>query len=112
MSNEELNFNLYTKMRQEFEAYRASLMELPTGEILKSAYEYASKEDILYCVQENDFSDKQCKALLKLEKPLNAIFQHYEKHGRSRMPDLYEAVEGKANALLREEYLKRRQQAR
>ena len=70
------------------------------------------KNTVPYCVQENEFSDKQCKALLKLEKPLDAIFQHYEKHGRSRMPDLYDAVDGKANTLLREEFLKRRQQAR
>ena len=108
MTNEELNFNLYTKMRQEFESFRDSLMGQTAGEILKSAYEYAVKEDILYCVQENEFSDKQCRALMKLEKPLDAVFQHYEKHGRSRMPDLYDAVDAKANVLLREEFLKRR----
>lgn len=34
--------------------------------------------------------------------------QHLEKYGRSRVPDLYDAVEGKANILLREEFLKRR----
>ena len=108
MTNEELNFNLYTKMRHELEAFRDSLMGLPAEEILRSAYEFATKEDILYCVQENEFSDKQCKALMKLEKPLDAVFQHYEKYGRSRMPDLYDAVESKANAQLREEVLKRR----
>lgn len=108
MTNEELNFNLYAKMRAEFEAFRDSLMGQPDDQILKSAYEYATKEDILYCVQENEFSDKQCKALTKLEKPLDAVFQHYEKHGRSRMPDLYDAVDAKANALMREEFLKRR----
>lgn len=108
MTNEELNFNLYTKMRHEFESFRDSLMGQPADEILRSAYEYAAKEDILYCVQENEFSDKQCKALMKLEKPLDAVFQYYEKHGRSRMPELYDAVEGKANVLLREKFLKRR----
>lgn len=109
MTNEDLNLNLYTKMCHEFESFRDSLMGQPAEEILRSAYEYAAKEDILYCVQENEFSDKQCKALMKLEKPLDAIFQHYEKHGRSRMPDLYDAIEGKANVLLREEFLRRRQ---
>lgn len=109
MTNEELNFVLYTKMRAEFEAFRETLMGQPGDQILKSAYEFAAKEDILYCVQENEFSDKQCKALTKLEKPLDAVFQHYEKYGRSRMPDLYDAVETKANAILREEFLKRRQ---
>ena len=34
--------------------------------------------------------------------------RHLEKHGRSRMPDLYDAVDAKANVLLREEFLKRR----
>lgn len=109
MTNEELNFVLYTKMRTEFEAFRDSLIGQPGDLILKSAYEYAAKEDILYCVQENEFSDKQCKALMKLEKPLDAVFQHYEKYGRSRMPDLYDAVEAKSNAVMREEFLKRRQ---
>lgn len=108
MTNEELNVNLCTKMRREFESFRDSLMRQPAEEILRSAYEYAAKEDILYCVQENEFSAKQCKALMKLEKPLDAVFQHYEKHSRSRMPDLYDAVEGKANVLMREEFLKRR----
>lgn len=109
MTNEELNFNLYTKMRQEFDSFRDSLMGQPAEEILKSAYEFAAKEDILYCVQENEFSDKQCKALIKLEKPLDAVFRHYEKYGRSRMPDLYDAVDAKANAQLRKEIRKRRQ---
>lgn len=108
MTNEELNFNLYTKMRHEFESFQESLLVQPSDQILKSAYEYAAKEDILYCVQENEFSNKQCKALMKLENPLDAVFQHYEKYGRSRMPDLYEAVEAKANAIMREEFLKRR----
>ena len=84
MTNAELNLNLYNKMRQELEELQDSLIGLPAREILKSAYDYVTKEDILFCVQENDFSDKQCKALLKLEKPLDAIFHYYEKHGRSR----------------------------
>ena len=104
MTNEELNINLYTKMRHEFEILQDSLMDQPADGILMSAYEYAAKEDILYCIQENEFSDKQCKALMKLEKPLDAIFQHYEKHGRSRIPDLLSAVEGTANMLLRDEF--------
>ena len=95
-------------MHREFDSFRDSLMGLPVEDIINAAYDLATKEDILYCVQENEFSDKQCKVLMKLEKPLDAVFQHYEKHGRSRMLDLYDAVEGKANVLMREEFLKRR----
>lgn len=109
MTNEELNFNLYVKMLCEFEALSAQLKDGPPDVILNRAYEYATKQDILYCMENEDFPDKQCRVLMKLEQPLDAVFQHYEKHGRSRIPDLYNAVDAKANALLREEFFKRRQ---
>lgn len=52
--------------------------------------------------EQDDLSPKQASALLQCEKPLDAVFRHYEDHGRGRMKNLWNAIEGKANAAMRE----------
>ena len=102
MTDEELNIKLYRKMSAEQAAYRKHLLSLPPGEILDHAYEYSTRVDILEAIENNDLSPKQAAALLRCKKPVDAVFRHYEDHGRGRMKDLWNAIEGKANAAMRE----------
>ena len=102
MTDEELNTKLYRKMSAEQAAYREHLLTLPPGEILDHAYEYSTRADILEAMKNDDLSPKQASALLQCEKPLDTVFWHYEDHGRGRMKDLWNAIEGKANAAMRE----------
>lgn len=102
MTGDDLNTKLYQKMSAEQAVYRECLLTMPPGEILDHAYEYSTRADILEAMENDDLSPKQALALLQYEKPLDAVFRHYEKQGKGRMKDLWNAIEGKANAALRE----------
>lgn len=106
MSNEELNTKLYEKMFVEQEKYREWLLSQPSEEIINHTYEYTMREDILLSVEYNDLSDKQCKALLKSPCPLADTFKDWEKRETNHMADIWDTVECRANALIRQDFLK------
>ena len=96
MTTKELNVQLYQKMAAEQAQYREYLLTLPPAEILNSAYEYATREDILLTLEYDDLHPRMAQALLKLDKPLDDVFHYYEKHGTGRMVDIWRMVEGSA----------------
>ena len=112
MTDEELNTQLYRKMADEQAAYREYLLSLPPDEILGNAYEYATREDILMALENDGLSRKQATALLKSEKPLEAVYRHHEAHGRSHMEDIWASMAAKANAIMRDDLNRSRQQER
>ena len=87
-------------MFAEQESYRQHLLTLPPEEILDSAYEYTTREDILLSLEENDLTDKQCQVLLKSPCPLEDIFQAWEKYESSHMDELWSVVEDRANTAI------------
>ena len=106
MTNEELNTALYEKMFVEQEAYRAWLLSQPPAEILNHAYEYVMREDILLCSEENNFSDKQCRALLKSPSPLGDVFKDWEKRETGHMENIRDTVESRANKIIRKDFIR------
>lgn len=112
MTNEELNTQLYQKMFAEQEHYREWLLSQPPGEILNHTYEYTMREDILLFLECNDLSDGQCSALLKSPCPLGDVFKDWEKRESSHMEEIQDTIESRANAVLREDYLKIRWEER
>lgn len=110
---EELNSELYEKMDKEQKAFYEQLLTLPPAEILEKAYEYSVREDIMLIVEEAEMSEKQCKVLLKSETPLADVFSKY-RDGDScgHMEEVRNALEGRANDLIREEFKKLRDDAR
>ena len=106
MENEDYNAELYFKMAEEQDKYRAELMTMPADEILKHAYEYAIREDILLSLENNDISDKQAKALLKSEHPLADVFDRWEHHESHHMEEIQDMIECRANEVLRDDFLK------
>lgn len=75
MANEDLNTQLYDKMKAEQDQYRDWLLSQSPEEILKHTYEYTMREDIIIAVDEMDISQKQARALLKSPCPLSDIFE-------------------------------------
>lgn len=59
MNNLELNTELYQRLFVEQEIYRIWLMKQTPSEILRHAYEYSVREDILMVLENNDLSSKQ-----------------------------------------------------
>lgn len=96
MNNDELNDKLYSKMIGEMNEYREWLLSQPPKEILKHAYEYSVREDILMSLQWVQLEDAQALALLKLEKPLQQIYDRWNNMETSYMEMIGTTVEAEA----------------
>lgn len=109
-----LNTQLYQKMFSEQETFREELMDLPPGEVLKRAYEYVCREDILLSLEYNDLSPKQAKALLQSDTPLTDVFKKWESwENDHHMENIWNAVEARANEVVRADFIaQRRSEAR
>lgn len=66
---------LEAKMTDEFNAYRAWLLTQPAEEILKHAYEYSVKQDIMLNVADAGLSPAQLEAMLRSPCPLEDVFK-------------------------------------
>jgi len=93
MNNEELNTALYKKMFAEQKAYKVWLLVQPAEELLRNAYEYVMREDILLSLENNDLSDRYATILLKMDKPLAAVFNKLEHTESPHMEHVWECVQ-------------------
>ena len=93
MTNEELNTALYKKMFAEQKDYKDWLLSQPAEEILRNAYEFVMREDILLSLEYNDLSDRYASALLDMDKPLAAIFSKLEHTESPHMEHVWDCVE-------------------
>ena len=112
MVKEDYNAELYFKMANELSKFREELMTMPADEILKHAYEYTIREDILLSLENNDISDNQAKALLKSDHPLADVYDRWEHHESHHMEEIQDMIECRANEVLRDEFLKSKKQDR
>lgn len=93
MINEELNTTLYKKMFAEQKDYKDWLLAQPAEEILRNAYEYVMREDILLSLEYNDLSDRYATVLLNMDKPLAAVFSELEHTESPHMEHVWDCVE-------------------
>lgn len=112
MTNEEWNTRLYEKLFAEQEVYRSWLLSQPPEEILNHAYEYVMREDILLSSEENNFSGRQCRALLQSPAPLADVFKAWERLETGHMEDIRETIESRANKIIREEFIRSKREER
>ncbi len=104
MNAEKLKTKLYEKARGEQDEFRQSLLAMEPGEVLEHAYEYITRKDILMELEENDLSENQCRALLKLERPLSALYEKWLKVEDRHMEDILDTIESYAAGLVRNEH--------
>ena len=107
MTNEEINTALYQKMFAEQDAFRKELITQAPEEILKQAYEYTVREDILMSLENNDLTDEQASALLKSPSPLGDIFTEFESRETGYMETVLDCITDKANAVIQMEEAER-----
>lgn len=113
MDQAKLNTQLYQKMFAEQKLYRVGLLLMPPGEILNHAYEYVCRENILLSLEYNDLSSRQAKVLLNSPTPLADVFQKLESTGGSITLDhVWNAVEARANEVIRAKFIESRRDAR
>ena len=106
MITEELNLQLYNRMSEEQKHYREWLLSQPPDEILRHCYEYTIREDILYSLEGNDIPPEKAKALLKSPTPVADIYNRYEKSESVHMEEIRDAVEARADDVIRAEKVK------
>ena len=66
---------LEAKMTEEFNTYRTWLLQQPPEEILKHAYEYSVKQDIMLNVADAGLSPAQIETMLRSPCPLEDVFK-------------------------------------
>lgn len=98
-----MNKALYDKLFAEQEAYRGWLLSQPPEEILKHAYEYTVREDILLTFENKDVDDEQGRVLLALEDTMPELFKAFEHRETNYMDVVSDTVYDLANILLSEE---------
>lgn len=106
------NVMLYKKMEAEQQKFRDWLLTQPAEEVLRHAYEYVTKEDILLALECRDLDPKQAKALLKSPTPLSDVYQKWESWETGYMDHIWEAMESRANEVLRAERVDTRNEGR
>lgn len=112
MTEEEINTALYQKMFAEQQDFRSELLTMSPENILKHAYEYVTREDILLSLEYSDLTAKQAKALLQTDTPLADVFAKWEGRETDHMTDIWDTMENRANELLRQSFLAARREGR
>lgn len=111
-NTEELNTQLYEKMKAEQDKFRVWLLTQPPAEVLNHSYEYSTREDIVMCMEELELSPKQAKALLKSPCPLGDCYEVFCKREDGRMDDIRDSIESMANRIVREDFKKSQRESR
>lgn len=112
MTNEELNTALYKKCFAEQEKYRDWLLHQTPEEILHHTYEYTMREDILLSLEYNDLSDKECEAMLQSPAPIAEVFHDLERQETGHMENVWDIIQSRAHARMRENFLRSQEEAR
>ena len=100
MTNEELNTELYKKLFAEQAYFKGWLLTQPPEEILKHAYEYVIREDIVLEMEFHDLTDDEASALLADDKPLQAIYNVYEDSAGGHMDEIRDCIEARARTCI------------
>lgn len=103
MTNEELNTELYKKIFAEQEKFKGWLLTQPPDEILKHAYEYVIREDIVIEMEFHDLTDEEARALLADAAPLQSIYNVYEDTESSHMTEIRDCIESRAKTCISEQ---------
>ena len=112
MTNIMLSTQLYQKMYAEQEQYREWLLTQPPSEVLNHTYEYTIRQDILIVMEESRLSAKQAQVLLKSPCPLADVYEHFRNQEHGHMEQIRNAIETRANKVMREEFTASRQTER
>ena len=100
MTADELNFDLYTKMDREMIDFVAWLQSQSPDEVLRHSYEYVVKADILSTLEDLNLPEKQTRALLMCETPLEEIYRVHNRDWASAKQRIEETIQNYAGALV------------
>ncbi len=91
-TTENLRQALYDKALNEQSEFVKKLMGSPPKAIIDAAYEKVMRDDILMIFEEDSLSEKQVRALLRLDCPLATCYNDWLKNDCSHMEALRDTV--------------------
>ena len=74
IDKEDLNKLVHEKTQAELSEFKKDLLKKDPERIYAAAYEIITKEDIAECFWDADFSNRECRALLKTNNLVDAIY--------------------------------------
>lgn len=77
MNINKLKEKLDIKIQQEYDKFIEKLMKLSPKEIIERSYEKIFKEEIISMIQGKELSKSEINALLKVDYPLDALYQEW-----------------------------------
>lgn len=92
MNIQELSGIVCRKMSDEQDSFREWLLRQPPEEILRHAYEYSIREDIVMAMWELDLTDSQVRILLESPSPLDDIYRYVEKLDLGYMETIADSI--------------------
>lgn len=93
MTTEELNFDLFTKMDREMNDFIAWLSLQSPEEVMRHAYEFVVKSDILSTLEDFSLTEKHARALLMSETPLEEIYRMHNRDWDSARKRIEETIQ-------------------
>ena len=81
----------------EYEHFLKRLELLSPQQIIEKSYEKVIKEDLVLSIENEPVTEKQAKALMKLDMPLDSMYQHWLKTDVTYMDRLSECIDDCAN---------------
>lgn len=100
MTPEELNFDLFTKMDREMTEFVAWLNLQSPEEVMRHAYEFVIKTDILSTLEDFSLTEKHARVLLASETPLEEIYRIHNRDWDSARKRIEETTQCYAEGLV------------
>ncbi len=93
---------LYEKLAKEHDDFIADLKTKTPEQIIESSYEKVMKDDLLSVFEYTDFSQTEAKALYRLDKPLDALYQEWLHNDMTYMDMLRDTIDNRIESAVRE----------
>lgn len=93
---------LNEKVQKEYDAFVEQLKALPPEQMIDHAYEKVFKEDLVLALSDAKLSNAAAKALLRLQAPLDTLYQDWLDKDVSYMDLLHDVVDYRAEKAVKE----------
>lgn len=100
MSPDEINFDLFAKMDREQQVFLEWLVLQSPEEVMRRAYEYVVKSDILSSMEDITLSEEHARALLSSATPLEDLYRMHNRDWASAKNRIEETIHSCAEQII------------
>lgn len=93
MNTQQLKNKLNKKIQKEYDEFIERLKLLSPEQIIERSYEKVFKEELMTTVQYKELSKSEINALLKMDYPLDSLYQEWLKNDLSYIPLIEDTVD-------------------